>query len=295
MFSQPLTPARERPIAPRVSTPAGGTPWTRRALLGVSIGWVFLVTPWLLISLPWAIGLLPQIAIHLVLVYAVLRPNNGWLGPVVTRFEPSRPDAREVWLTIDDGPDGEDNPRLLELLDAAGARATFFLRGDRARGCPQAVREIVRRGHTIGNHTDTHSAQRFWMLGPRGLAREIDGAAKTLAHFADEGNDGSARRLFRPPVGMQNVFLWPLLRARGLQLIGWSARGFDGVNWHQATETVARILRDVRPGAIILLHEGVRGRGGEPLNVIGLELLLDALRERGYTAVIPREEQFQTR
>jgi peptidoglycan/xylan/chitin deacetylase (PgdA/CDA1 family) len=274
-----------------MSVDAAPAPWTRRVLLGVSIGWVFLVTPWLIASLPGAVGLLPQIAIHLLLLYAVLRPNNGLLGPVVTRFEPSAPGAREVWLTIDDGPDRDDNPRLLALLDAAGARATFFLRGDRARSCPEAVREIVRRGHTLGNHTDTHLSRWFWGLGPRGLAREIDAAAATLTALSDARQDASVHRLFRPPVGMQNIFLWPLLRSRGLQLIGWSARGFDGVSRHRASATVARILRDLQPGAIVLLHEGVRGRDGEPLNVIGLQLLLGALRERGYATVIPRDEQ----
>ncbi len=269
------------------------TPWTRGLLLGVSLGWMLLVTPVLVARWPGVLGVLPQIAIHLFLLYAILRPNNGWLGPVVTRFEPSTPGAREVWLTIDDGPDPRDNPRLLDALDAAGARATFFLRGDRARACPEAVREIVRRGHTVGNHTDTHLSQWFWAFGPRALAREIDGAESALTEALHDGNGPSARRCFRPPVGMQNMFLWPLLKARGMRLIGWSARGFDGVARSEPAETVARILRDVRPGAVVLLHEGVRGRGGEPLNAIGLKLLLQALSERGYAAVLPREDQWR--
>ncbi len=292
MSSRPLSPPAAAPRLAECAVPTTLAPWTRRVLLGVSIGWPVLVTPWLLAWWPGATGLLPQIAVHLVLLHAILRPNNGWLGPVVTRFTPSAPDAREVWLTIDDGPDPADNTRLLDLLDAAGARATFFLRGDRARACPAAVREIVRRGHTIGNHTDTHRSPWFWGLGPGAVAREIDGAARTLTGLAD-GAPGP--RWFRPPVGMQNLFLWPLLRARGLQLIGWSARGFDGVRWHRAEETVSRILRDLQPGAIVLLHEGVRGRRGEPLNVTGLARLLDALRARGYTAVIPRGDQLIAR
>lgn len=293
MLAPPLPLSSAKKPAPAI---VAKTPWTRGLLLGISLGWMLLVTPVCVVR--WgAPGVLPQIAIHLFLLYAILRPNNGWLGPVVTRFEPSAPGAREVWLTIDDGPDPADSPRLLDVLDAAGARATFFLRGDRARSCPTAVREIVRRGHTVGNHTDTHLSQWFWALGPRALAREIDSAETALAGaLNDDGNDvTSARRcsFFRPPVGMQNMFLWPLLRARGMQLVGWSARGFDGVARSAPADSVARILRDVRPGAIVLLHEGVRARDGEALNVTGLELLLEALRARGYAAIIPRAEQLR--
>ena len=86
----------------------------------------------------WTLGACA--AVHGTLAYATLRPNNAVFGPVVTRFAPT---GDEVWLTIDDGPDPHDTPRLLDLLDAqpgGGSRATFFLRGDRARAHPALVR-----------------------------------------------------------------------------------------------------------------------------------------------------------
>ena len=221
---------------------------------------------------------------HGALAYATLRPNNALFGPVATRFEPT---GDEVWLTIDDGPDPHDTPRLLDLLDAqpgGGARATFFLRGDRARAHPALVGEIVRRGHGVGNHTLNHPQATFWCAGPRRLAREIGGCSDVLRALT-----GWEPRLFRAPVGHVNPFVHRAAARRGLRLVGWSARGFDGVDRHAADPAgvVARISEGLRPGAIILLHEGRRGRDGGAVNVRATELLLATLAERRWQGVVP--------
>lgn len=221
-------------------------------------------------------------AIHAPLLYGTLGPNNRLFGPVVTGFELASPG--EIWLTVDDGPDPHDTPRLLDLLDAADARATFFVRGDRARAHPELVREIVRRGHGVGNHTDTHPQAAFWCLGPRRMAREIGGCQETLRELT-----GTAPRLFRAPVGMVNPFVHPAAQAHGLTVVGWSARGFDGVAGADPAEVVRLILADLRPGGIALLHEGRRKPKGDAPNVRTLGLLLAALREHGWRAVLPPE------
>ncbi len=230
-----------------------------------------LVWPW---SPAAALGV--PFATHLLTAYAVFKPGCAWLGPVVTRFDAGG--RREVWLTIDDGPDPEDSPRMLDLLDQRGARATFFLVGRRARQYPALVAAIRARGHGVANHTETHSRAWFWGFGPRRVGREIDRGREAL------GGDGG---WFRPPVGMQNPFLAPALAARGMRHAGWSARGFDGVNGHDPARAAVRVLAGVRPGAILLLHEGHRGPRGERPNVQGLELVLAGLAARGYAAVIP--------
>ena len=223
-------------------------------------------------------------ASHGALAYATLRPNNPVFGPVITRFEPA-PARSQVWLTVDDGPDPHDTPRLLDLLDAhGGARATFFLRGDRARAHPELVTAIIRRGHGIGNHTLNHPQAAFWCLGPRRLEREIGGCSEVL-----RGLTGSAPRLFRAPVGHVNPFVHRIAARHGLRLVGWSARGFDGVDRHAVNPgaVVTRILDGLRPGAIILLHEGRRGPDGAAVNVRSAELLLVALAKREWQAVLP--------
>lgn len=217
---------------------------------------------------------------HLTLLYGTLRPNNHLFGPVVTRLPGA--DHGEIWLTIDDGPDPQDTPILLDLLDAAGAKATFFVRGDRIRAHPDLAREILRRGHGLGNHTETHPQASFWRLGPWRLAREIGSCQEAVSTAT-----GSALRFFRAPVGMVNPFVHPAAGTHRLTVVGWTARGFDGVKNADPAQIVRLILRDLRSGGIVLLHEGRRNAAGEAVNVRALELLLPAIRRRGWRAVIP--------
>jgi peptidoglycan/xylan/chitin deacetylase (PgdA/CDA1 family) len=181
-----------------------------------------------------------------------------------------------VWLTIDDGP-SDDTRAILDALDARGAKATFFVVASRARARPELVREIVRRGHWLGNHSASHPSAWFWALGPRRMAREIADAQAELQALA-----GVAPRWFRAVVGMANPFVAAPLARLGLARVAWSARGYDAVDG-DAARVVARIERDLAPGAIVLLHEGAaHGRNTETI-----ALLLDRLAARGLGTVLP--------
>ena len=120
---------------------------------------------------------------------AGLWPRSRWLGRNWTRLPAAAAARGEVALTIDDGPDPEVTPAVLDLLDAHGARATFFCIADRAaRASRRSAARSSRRGHSVQNHSDRHSHD-FSLLGPRGLAREI-GAAQ--ARLADLTGDSAA-------------------------------------------------------------------------------------------------------
>lgn len=212
---------------------------------------------------------------HALLLYPTLRPNVQWLGPVVTHF---RTGANEVWLTIDDGPT-DDTPAVLDLFERYGVRATFFVKGVLAEAHPEHIREIVARGHSIANHSHTHPAGSFWCAPPGRIATEIDGCSRALQKVA-----GAAPRWFRAPVGMKNPAVHPALARRGMRLIGWTARGFDAV-MTDPDEIAARILPAIRPGAIIVLHQG---RAHSPAT---LERIITALQAQGYAFVIPADEQ----
>lgn len=214
---------------------------------------------------------------HALLLYPVLRPNVQWLGPVVTHFETPR---REVWLTIDDGPT-EDTPAVLDLFDAHGVQATFFVKGELAESHPHLAAEILRRGHSLANHSQTHPAGSFWCSPPRRLANEIDGCNRAISALT-----GQPARWFRAPVGMKNPAVHPTLDRRGMRLIGWTARGFDAVR-SDPEEVLSRILPHIRSGAIIVLHQGRE----HSLRV--LEHVIVALGERGYSFVIPEDEQLR--
>jgi len=208
---------------------------------------------------------------HMLLLYPTLRPNAQWLGPVVTRFETER---RELWLTIDDGP-ADDTPALLDLLDLHAARATFFVKGALAEQQPQRIRDIVARGHSVANHSHTHPSATFWCAPPSLVRTEIANCSRAL-----EALTGARPRWFRAPVGHKNSFVHPALAREGMQLIGWTARGYDAV-WSDPERVLERMLPHVKPGAILVLHQG----RAHSLRVI--EHVLTALRERGYAFVIP--------
>lgn len=221
----------------------------------------------------WQVGLPALLLSHAALVLPVFLPRARLYAPVLDHLPGSAP---RVWLTIDDGP-SDDTAAILDLLDRHQAKATFFLVGARAAARPQLVREILRRGHGIGNHSQHHPQAWFWALGPRRMAQEIGQAQQTLAAIA-----GTAPRWYRSVVGMTNPFVAAPLRRHGLTRVAWSARGFDGVRCDPVV-TVARIARDLRPGAIVLLHEGA-AHGHNPAIVEGV---LQAVQARGLQAVLP--------
>ncbi|HXI13624.1 MAG TPA: polysaccharide deacetylase family protein [Thermoanaerobaculia bacterium] len=220
---------------------------------------------------------------HVLLLYPTLKPDCQWFGPVITGF---RTDRKEVWLTIDDGPSDESLP-LLDLLDRYQARATFFVKGALCAGQPEQLRTIIERGHQLGNHSQTHPSATFWCLPPGRIADEIDGCSESIT-----GATGREVSLFRAPIGHKNPFVHPMLSKRNMTLIGWSARGFDAVA-SSPERSAAMILKNVRPGAIILLHEGhmVDGRS---MTYRCIELVLQSLASDGYDFVIPAVGSFDT-
>ena len=221
----------------------------------------------------WAIGLVSLFATHMLFLWGTMRPQSRLFSPVLSRLPTEK---NVVWLTVDDGPSHE-TLALLDLLDRYGAKATFFLVADRAAAQPDLTCEILHRGHGIGNHSRSHPQAWFWALGPRRMAAEIDQAQATLREIT-----GQPPRWFRAVVGMANPFVSASLKKNRLARVAWSARGFDGVRG-DPNEVVKRIVGQLQPGAIVLLHEGAAH--GHNLAII--EGVLEAMRERGYATVLP--------
>ncbi|MBP7141312.1 MAG: polysaccharide deacetylase family protein [Opitutaceae bacterium] len=219
----------------------------------------------------------------LLVLYHVLAPGAQGLLRVVTRFETQE---REVWLTIDDGPDPQDTPRLLAALDDHGARATFFLIGEKALRHPELVRAILQAGHEIGHHTHTHPAGSLWCAGPRRLARELDAA---MAAYSPASGGGPVR-CFRAPVGIKNLGLRRALRIRRLTCVHWNLRSWDSTA-RTADAVLDRVMSRVKPGAIILCHEGERLHPAVRVHAVGE--LLKRLHAQGYRCVLPSAEQMR--
>lgn len=227
---------------------------------------------------PWAAGAL--IANHGLLTAAGLLPRCGLLGTNWTRLPDAAAARGELALTIDDGPDPEITPRVLDLLDAHGARATFFVIGRQVRRHPAVAREIVARGHAVENHSE-HHLKTFSLRGPRWLAREIATAQETIVQTC-----GRTPRFFRAPAGLRNPFLEPVLAQLDLQLASWTRRAYDTRNG-DAESVVRRLSDGLAAGDILLLHDGnaARTTSGRAVVLDALPRLLERCASAGLTPV----------
>ncbi len=233
---------------------------------------------------PWAVGAMA--GSHALNFAFCLAPGSVALGPVISKLPPACAERREIALTFDDGPNVDVTPRVLDLLDEAGALATFFCVGARARAHPQLLREITARGHAVENHAFAHS-RAFGFYGVRRLVRDIGDAQKTLADIT-----GVAPRFFRAPFGIRTPLTEPALARLGLRCVAWNVRSLDSVD-PQPRRVAARIVRRLAPGAIVLMHDGIEGRKlptGRVPSVLGaLPLVLSSMAEKKWHSVTLRQ------
>ncbi len=231
----------------------------------------------------WPMALATLIADHALIAGAGLWPTSTWLGPNLRRLPAAAIARSQIALTIDDGPEPDVTPRVLDLLDAIDAKATFFCIGSRVLAHAALAREIVARGHAIENHS-FHHHHNFSLLGPNRYEREIVAAQRAIADTT-----GIAPRFFRAPAGLRNVFLQAVLARNRLVLTSWTRRGFDTVT-RDANRVASRLVngpRGLAAGDILLLHDGhaARQNNGEPVIFGALPKIAEAARERGLTLV----------
>ena len=227
---------------------------------------------------PWTLGAV--VLDHLLITAAGLWPRSDWLGPNWTHLPARSAERGDIAITIDDGPDPEVTPRVLEVLATFEARASFFCVGERVSRYPDIAREIVRRGHSVENHSQRHRHS-FSLLGPRGMAAEIEAAQQSIARVT-----GQSPRFFRAPAGLRNPFLEPILERLKLRLASWTRRGFDTVN-ADPEDVYRRLERSLAGGDILLLHDGHAARAragsasaGTPVILEVLPRLLETLNRR---------------
>lgn len=231
-------------------------------------------------------------------------------GVYVRVFCREKTDRKVVYLTFDDGPHPPETERVLDVLRERGARATFFLIGSKVSGNEAVLRRMLEEGHALGLHTYSHAGTFPLLSFDKMLADVNDGK------HAVESVAGKKISLFRPPFGVTNPTISKVVRTLGLQTVGWDVRSFDtmfckssehsckssehsckqsgysckqsehsckqsGHDWY--VPVVERIMKQVRPGSVILLHDRLDGAGSL------LALLLDSLAASGYdfTCALP--------
>jgi peptidoglycan-N-acetylglucosamine deacetylase len=222
---------------------------------------------------------LPLLLFVLSCLIAPFFPRWGYFLPVISRGPSTR---RVVALTFDDGPDPVMTPRLLALLRQREMKATFFVTGQQTLMHPELVRKILEEGHTVGNHSFSHDVL-LMLRSSRRLAEEIDRLQEVLSSF------GIRPRVFRPPVGITNPRLGPILRQRGMSCVTFDCRAFDAGN-RRIEGLSGKLQKKMRPGSILLIHDI---RPSEKTDVgrwiSEIDHLLDSIVARGYKVVSLQE------
>ena len=177
--------------------------------------------------------------------YQSMAPTGQWFGRTFTGLGRG---SKQLALTYDDGPNDPHTLRLLEVLARHNVHATFFLIGRYVEQRPDIVREVVRAGHVIGNHTFTHPLLIF--KSARELREQFTRCERALTEAVGEHSN-----LFRPPFGGRRPAVLSMARQMGLEPIMWNVTGYD---WNApSVEHIERkVTRQVRGGDVILLHDG---------------------------------------
>lgn len=197
----------------------------------------------------------------------------------VARFE------KIVVLTFDDGPNEPYTSLLLDLLKAEGVKAVFFVVGKNVERLPQVARRIVDEGHVIANHSYSHFL--LTKLSPQDILWEI-----TEGEQAIESATGVKPYLFRFPYGAMNSSIAKSISRQGYSIVGWSSHGYDWVIPRSPKKIAKDVLKRIRPGTIILLHDGAgtNVRANTLQTVEATKLILHELKKRGYrTATFPNQ------
>ena len=214
---------------------------------------------------------------HVVLALIGLWPRSRLLGANMLRLPDAAASRNEIALTFDDGPDPDVTPKVLDILDSHQAKASFFVIGDKAAAHPELIREIVKRGHSIENHSRRHSSF-FGFFAWTALRKDIGTAQEIIA-----GITGRSPVFFRSPMGIRNPLLDPVIAQLGLRYITWTRRGFDTVAGDPAV-VLERLTRKLSAGDILLLHDR-RTRDQRAIVLEVLPALLDRIAAAGLKPV----------
>lgn len=210
------------------------------------------------------------------LAHSALSHRSQVFGPAFTHGDRR---GGTVALTFDDGPNDPYTTEVLDILKARGVKATFFVIGENAMQFPDTVRREVAEGMEIGNHTYNHGS--VVRAKGRTIEWEIDETQATLRRIA-----GVEPKWFRPPHGFRDPRLFSRTRHNDLVVAEWSNMPRD---WTcpGADAIVERTLEKLKPGDIILLHDGdsVYVGGDRSQTVAALPRIIDGIQARGLRCV----------
>jgi peptidoglycan/xylan/chitin deacetylase (PgdA/CDA1 family) len=177
-----------------------------------------------------------------------------------------------VSISFDDGPDLELTPKLLDQLKDLGIPATFFCIGRKIKGNEGLLKRMHLEGHLIGMHSYSHSNW-FDLFSPASMRKELEISSQAVFEAT-----GKKPLLFRPPYGVINPMLKRALHGSGFHVIGFSNRAWDTSN-RKTDIILARIMKNLKPGDIILLHDTV------PESIEVIKCMAEKMTQAGYRIV----------
>ncbi|MET3038025.1 polysaccharide deacetylase family protein [Chryseobacterium sp. NRRL B-14859] len=169
------------------------------------------------------------------------------LGYFVNSITHKRTKIKEVALTFDDGPT-EFTPKFLDLLKEHQIKATFFCIGKQIEKYPETFQRIVADGHTIGNHTLSHSNSTGFLSTAK-MTEEIQQCDEVIARYGH-----ITTHLYRPPFGVTNPNIAKAIKRTHKKSIGWNVRSLDTIT-DDERKIYKRVTRNLKKGSIILLHD----------------------------------------
>ncbi|WP_378956696.1 polysaccharide deacetylase family protein [Pelosinus sp. sgz500959] len=181
-----------------------------------------------------------------------------------------------VALTFDDGPLAESTSEILSILKEKNIKATFFVVGEQVEKFPKLVQQEIAEGHEVGSHTYSHPT--LINLRKNAIEQELDKTEQAILKVAPKPT------LFRPPGGLYNDLILKIARDNGYLTILWSVDPYDW-RYPPVGKIVNVILKDSKPGSIILLHDG-KYPSSTPE---ALGFIIDSLKARGYEFVTVSE------
>ncbi len=209
--------------------------------IGVVLG-IFFVNVEHQTKVIWAIGITVFFSGIIALGVSVMR-LNFFVQSVSSIYTKNK----EIALTFDDGLDGEQTPKILDLLKEFNAKATFFCIGNKVKGNEGLIQRMVEEGHSIGNHTFEHANSFPWWS-----VKKIKESIAQCDHALMKGGLGEVN-MFRPPFGVTNNLIATAIKQSNKKCVGWSIRTKD--TCRTVDEVVNKVKKDLKPGAIILLHD----------------------------------------
>lgn len=216
------------------------------------------------------------------LLLAAVLPSNSFYGETITSVEVPQ-GKKLVVLTFDDGPYPPFTQELVAILEEKQVKATFFVVGNNASKFPEVVKLVESKGHEVALHAGEHKD--FLRLNKAELAENISSGQKVLEELT-----GKPVKYMRPPHGFRDWAVMEEASKLGLKVVNWSVIPRDWTN-PGAQEIAARVCKDVKPGAIVLLHDGdaPKQTASRSQTVKATSLIIDELRKNGYNFVTVSE------